>query len=83
MLFSEKHVFVFWLGIVKFTLWFITFFILQYSDCYKIVVSRESVRIAFTYAALNELPVMAADIRNAYLQARTSEKHYSYFAHII
>jgi hypothetical protein len=43
---------------------------------YAGVVSRESVRIAFTYAALMGLPVMAADIRNAYLQAPTSEKHY-------
>ena len=40
------------------------------------VVSRESVRIAFTYAALNELKVYAADIKSAYLQAPTSEKHY-------
>ena len=31
------------------------------------VVSRESVRIAFTYAELNGLPVCAADIQNAYL----------------
>ena len=41
---------------------------------YAGVVSRESVRIALMYAALNNLPVMAADIRNAYLQAPTSEK---------
>ena len=40
------------------------------------VVSRESVRIALTYAALNGLPVCAADIQNAYLQAPASEKHY-------
>jgi hypothetical protein len=33
---------------------------------YAGVVNRESVRIAFTYAALMGLPVMAADIRNAY-----------------
>jgi hypothetical protein len=39
-------------------------------------VSRESVRIALTYAALNELEVTAADIRNAYLQAPSSQKHY-------
>jgi hypothetical protein len=36
---------------------------------YAGLVSRESVRIAFTYAALNGLDVFAADIRNAYLQA--------------
>ena len=40
------------------------------------VVSRESVRIAFTYAALNGLDVFAADIRNAYLQAPSSRKDY-------
>ena len=39
-------------------------------------VSRESVRIAFTYAALNGLDVFAADIRNAYLQVPSSQKHY-------
>ena len=43
---------------------------------YAGVVSRESVRIAFTYAAMMGLPVMAGDIKNAYLQAPTSEKHY-------
>ena len=40
------------------------------------VVSRESVRIAFTYAALNGLTVCASYIQNAYLQAPASEKHY-------
>ena len=40
------------------------------------VVSRESVRIALTYAALNDISVTAADIQNAYLQAPSSEKHY-------
>ncbi len=40
------------------------------------VVSRESVRIALTYAALNNLPIYAADIQNAYLQVPSSEKHY-------
>jgi Reverse transcriptase (RNA-dependent DNA polymerase) len=43
---------------------------------YAGVVSRESVRIAFTYAALNEVDVCAADIRNAYLQAPSSQKDY-------
>ena len=43
---------------------------------YAGVVSRESVRIAFTYAALNGINITAADIRNAYLQAPSSEKHY-------
>jgi hypothetical protein len=43
---------------------------------YAGVVSRDSVRIAFTYAALNGLNVCAADIRNAYLQAPSSCKDY-------
>ena len=43
---------------------------------YAGVVSRESVRIALIYAALNDIDVRMGDIRNAYLQAPTSEKHY-------
>ena len=43
---------------------------------YAGVVSRESVRIAFTYAALNDIDVFAADIQNAYLQSPSSQKHY-------
>lgn len=43
---------------------------------YAGVVSRESVRIAFTYAALNGVDVFAADIRNAYLQAPSSQKDF-------
>ena len=43
---------------------------------YAGVVSRESVRIALTYAALNEIDVTTCDIKNAYLQAPSSEKHY-------
>jgi hypothetical protein len=43
---------------------------------YAGVVSRESVRIAFTYAALNNVDVCAADIQNAYLQAPSSQKDY-------
>ena len=46
------------------------------NSTYAGVVSRESVRIAFTYAAMNDLPICACDIRNAYLQAPSSEKHY-------
>lgn len=41
---------------------------------YASVVSRESVHIALTLAALNDLEVKAADIQNAYLTAPTSEK---------
>lgn len=44
---------------------------------YAGVVSRESVRIAFTYAALMGLDVMAADIQNAYLSAPCSQKCYT------
>ena len=46
------------------------------SSSYAGVVSRESIRILLTHAALHGTDVMAADIRNAYLQAPTSEKHY-------
>ena len=41
---------------------------------YASVVSRESVRILFTIASLNNLDVMAADISNAYLNAPCAEK---------
>jgi hypothetical protein len=41
---------------------------------YASVVSRESVRIAFTIAALNDLDVKMADIENAYLTAPLIEK---------
>ena len=44
---------------------------------YARVISRETVRIALTYAALNELEIMAADIQNAYLQAPISEKYWT------
>ena len=40
------------------------------------VVSRESVCIALTYAALNDLDVFPPDIWNAYLQAPSSQKDY-------
>jgi hypothetical protein len=40
------------------------------------IVSRESVRIALSYAALNDIPICACDVQNAYLQAPSSEKHY-------
>eukprot|EP00978_Attheya_sp_CCMP212_P009387 scaffold22200_cov31-Attheya_sp.AAC.2 len=41
---------------------------------YASVVSRESVRIALTLAALNGLDVKTADIANAFLQAPVLEK---------
>ena len=43
---------------------------------YAGVVSRESVQIALSYAALNDRDVFAADIWNAYLQAPSSQKDY-------
>ena len=43
---------------------------------YAGVVSRDSVRIALTYASLNDIDVLAADIQNAYLQAPSSQKYY-------
>ena len=42
--------------------------------CYSSVVSRDSVRIALTIAALNDLDIMACDIQNAYLTADCREK---------
>ena len=41
---------------------------------YSSVVSRDSVRIAFMIAALNDLDVCACDIGNAYLNANCREK---------
>jgi hypothetical protein len=41
---------------------------------YASVVSRESVRIALTMAALNDLEVKACDIMNAYLSAPAAER---------
>lgn len=38
------------------------------------VVSRDSVRLFFLLAALNDLNVLSADIQNAYLSAPTTEK---------
>ena len=48
---------------------------------YPGVVSRDSVQIALTYAALNELDVTAADIQIAYLQAPSSKKYYANHQH--
>ena len=41
---------------------------------YSYVVSRDSVRILFMIAALNDLKVLGCDIQNAYLTAPTREK---------
>ena len=45
---------------------------------YASVVSRESVRIALTLAALNDLDVKSADIKNAYLTAPVQEKIWTF-----
>jgi len=44
---------------------------------YSSVVSRESVRIALTIAALNGLEILACDIQNAYLTAKCRERIYT------
>ena len=43
---------------------------------YAGVVSRDSVIIALTYAAFNDVDVTSSNIQNAYLHATSSEKHY-------
>jgi len=43
---------------------------------YSSVVSRDSVRIAFLLAAVNDLNIEAADVGNAYLNAKSREKFY-------
>jgi hypothetical protein len=44
------------------------------TNTYASVVSRESVRIALTLAAFNDLEVKTADIENAYLTAPVTEQ---------
>jgi hypothetical protein len=41
------------------------------------VVSRDSIRIAFLVAALNDLEILSADISGAYLNAKAAEKVYT------
>jgi len=43
---------------------------------YSSVVTRDSVRIMFLIAALNDLDILGADVQNAYINAKTSEKVY-------
>ena len=43
---------------------------------YAGVVSWKSIRIVLTYAGLLRLPVIDGNIKNAYLQAPSSEKHF-------
>ena len=47
------------------------------ASAYTGVVSIETVRIAFTYASLNDLYIMEYDIPNAYLKALISDKYWS------
>ena len=44
---------------------------------YSSVVSRESVSLALTIAALNDLDILACDIQNAYLTAKCRERIYT------
>ena len=43
---------------------------------YSLVVSRDSVRIALTVTALNDLDILGCDIQNAYISAQCREKIY-------
>ena len=45
-------------------------------NTYSTVPSRDSIRLFFLIAALNDLEVWAADIKNAYLTAPIKEKYY-------
>ena len=45
---------------------------------YVIIVLRETVRIALTLSALNELPVKVADIHNAYTRLPVTEKIWTF-----
>ena len=47
------------------------------SITYSSVVSRDSVRIAFLIAALNDLEILGADVGNAHLNAETKEMVYT------
>ena len=47
------------------------------SITYSSVVSRDSIRILLTIAALNDLKVLLSDIQNAYLTAPCREKVYT------
>jgi len=44
---------------------------------YSSVVSKDSVRLFFLLAALNDLDILAADVQNAYLNAPTKERCYT------
>jgi hypothetical protein len=42
---------------------------------YSSIISRDSIRIAFLLAALNDIDLLATDIGNAYLNALPREKY--------
>jgi hypothetical protein len=44
---------------------------------YSSVVMRESIRIMFLIATLNDLDILNADVQNAYINARTDERVYT------
>jgi len=44
---------------------------------YSSVVTRESVRIVFLIAALNDVDILGADVQNAYINAKTNERVYT------
>ena len=46
------------------------------TSSYAGIMSQDSIRIMLMHAALHRVGIVAADIRNAYLQALTSEKHF-------
>ena len=48
------------------------------SMTYASVVGRETVRIAFLIASLNDLKILAGDIQNVYLNAHTKENIFFY-----
>jgi len=47
------------------------------SSTYASVVARDTIRILFTIAALNDFDIMSADIKNAFVQAPVAEKVYT------
>jgi hypothetical protein len=49
---------------------------LSQESVYSSVVMRDSVRIAFTMAAVNFSQVLSGDVQNAYLNAQTAERCY-------
>ena len=49
------------------------------TSTYAGVVSRESVKTAFTYAALNVLVILVPDVQNVFLQAPCSENYFTVY----